>query len=71
MKKLLLAYLAGIASVVGYAVHCGPNAIVQAGLKLEAVQTSYAYDARPVLEVDEATMVAELSRPVPAKRGRK
>lgn len=68
MKKVLIAYLAGVVSVLAYAVHCGPDAIVQAGLKLEAVQTSYAWDARPALEVDEQTMVAELAKPVPSKR---
>ncbi|MCC6767034.1 MAG: hypothetical protein IT293_20450, partial [Deltaproteobacteria bacterium] len=48
MKKLMMAYLAGVGSVLAYAVHCGPDAIVQAGLKLGAVQTHYAWDARPM-----------------------
>ena len=68
MKRMMIAYLAGVVSVLAYAVHCGPDAIVQAGLKLGAVQTSYAWDARPALEVDEALVVAELNRPVQPKR---
>lgn len=68
MKKLMMAYLAGVGSVLAYAVHCGPDAIVQAGLKLGAVQTHYAWDARPMLEVDEAVVMAELAKPVQPKR---
>ena len=68
MKKLMMAYLAGVVSVLAYAVHCGPDAIVQAGLKLGAVQTHYAWDARPMLEVDEAVVMAELAKPVQPKR---
>lgn len=70
IRRLMLAYLAGLLTVLGYAYH-QPDAAVSLGLKLAAFQTSYAYDARPVLEVDEATMVAELARPVPPKGKRR
>lgn len=69
MKRLLLAYLCGALSVLGYAYHCGSDAIVQAGLKLAAMQTTYHYDAQPAFVVDEAQMVAELARPMQRKGG--
>lgn len=71
VRRVVLAYCAGVLSVLGLAYHAGSDTIIQCGLKLAAMQTTFAYDARPVLDVDEQTMVAELARPVPAKKGRK
>jgi hypothetical protein len=70
MKKLIAAYLAGILSVLGYALHRGAEDIIQLGLKLEAVQTDYVFTARPVESLDESG-VAEVLAAVPTKKGKR
>lgn len=64
MRRLILAFMAGNAAMLLFLMWLGPDALIQGGLKLQAAQQSYAYDARPMLEVDDAQVVAELARPV-------
>ncbi len=72
MKKLALAYLAGVLSVVAYAYHCGPETIVQVGLRLDAMQTEYVFTAEPRRVLDESGVAEVLAvAPRPVKRGRK
>lgn len=47
MKRMLLAYLAGVASVLGVAFHAGPEAVVVAGLKFAAASSDYDWQAVP------------------------
>ena len=47
MKRLACAFLAGMLTVLGLAYHAGPDAIVQTGLRLAALQTSYDFVASP------------------------
>jgi hypothetical protein len=70
MKRMVLAYLLGILSVVAFAYDAGPDAIVQCGLRLAAMQQTYAYDATPMHVVDEQMIVAELARPVAKRKGK-
>jgi hypothetical protein len=69
VRKLVGAYVLGALSVLGFAYHAGADAIVQAGLKLAALQTSYVYDAKPAFVVDEQLIVAELAKPVTVRKG--
>lgn len=68
MKRLALAWLCGALSVLGYLYHLGAHEIVQLGLKLDAVQTRYVFDARPEVALDESLVAAALQAP---KRGRR
>lgn len=69
-RKLVGAYVLGALSVLGFAYHAGADAIVQCGLRLAAMQQTYAYDATPMHVVDEEMIVAELARPV-GKKGKR
>jgi len=64
LRCLALGFIAGLSSALLFIGWLGPDALIQGGLKLQAAQQSYAYDARPMLEVDDAQIVAELARPV-------
>lgn len=74
MKRIMVAYLAGVVTVMSLAYRSGPEAIIQAGLKLQAAQSSYDWHAVP----KEATEVSYETRnllayeePKPAKKGKR
>lgn len=64
MKRHLLSFTIGCIATLAFLFWLGPDALIQTGLRLQAAQQVYAYDARPMLEVDDAQVVAELARPV-------
>lgn len=70
MRKLIVAYVLGVVSVLGLAYQAGPDALVQAGLKYNAVLQTYAYDATVMVPVDEQQIYAELAKPVGKRRGK-
>ena len=74
MKRMAIAYLAGVVTVMALAYRSGPETIIQAGLKLQAAQQAYDWHAVP----KEATEVSYETRnllayeePKPVKKGRK
>lgn len=58
----------GLGLVLGGALYLGPEVIVQTGLRYEAALTTYAFDARPVVTVDEADVVAFIEDAKPKRR---
>ena len=58
LKRLLLAYCCGAVTVLALALYAGPEILVQTGLRLDAVQTSYDWQAVP----REATPVSYATR---------
>ena len=47
LRCLALGFIAGLSSALLFIGWLGPDALIQGGLKLQAAQQSYAYDAPP------------------------
>jgi hypothetical protein len=74
VKRVLVAYLAGVATVLGYAYH-QPDAAVTLGLKLAAFQSDYDWqavprEAQPVSYSTRDLLAYEEPAGKPAKRKR-
>jgi hypothetical protein len=58
MRRLLLAYLCGVLTMVALVCHVGAENVIQLGLKMQAAQASYDWQAVP----KEATPVSYATR---------
>lgn len=56
IRTLTLAYAAGLLTATAFLLSCPPESIVQFGLRLQAFQTEYVFDAAPKGEIVEAAM---------------
>lgn len=64
MKRMLLAYLAGVFTVLGLAGYMGGEFLTQVGLRLSAAQSHYDFIATPTTIPMDVT-------PIHTARGRK
>ena len=72
--KRIMAYLAGVVTVMALAYRSGPEAIIQTGLRLQAAQQAYDWHAVPKETVAVSYDTRELlayEAPKPVKKGRK
>lgn len=66
MKRAIVAFLAGVATVFAYA-YQAPERVAEFGIKLAAFQAAYAVDAYPRdIHMQEAAYVEE--KPVKGKK---
>ena len=70
MKKVALSFVAGVLATLAVLYHCGPDAIVQTGLRMAAMQASYDFVAVPreAREVSYDTRALMVTPPATTKR---
>jgi hypothetical protein len=71
MKQCVVAFVCGVASVLGYVAHLGPDALLTLGSKWQAAQRTYAVHIQAQPELDESLVADALAYEAPKAKRRK
>jgi len=63
MRRLLLAYAAGLASAVALIFHAGSDAVINVGVRWQAAERQYVVYSEPMREMDESQVASILAEP--------
>lgn len=67
LKRYLVSFVCGAVATLGYALHLGPDALINVGVRWQAAQRDYVVYSEPARELDE-TGVAEILASAPVKK---
>jgi hypothetical protein len=74
VRKIALSFVAGVVVTLAAFYHCGPDAIVQTGLRMAAMQASYDFVSVPreahAVSYDTRALLAAQSQPAPTAKAK-